>query len=411
MEWLVILIVGVIGWAWLKGRESATTAAQTTAEVVEPEGAVTVPEIKVTITTSVARPLRDENEPRNVGELTAAGESAWVLNPLSPLPMTVIGAERPVAERLKAVLATTDYWSQKVPDVALLIAQHNLRFKEADAFVEQHKRRFDAEVEKQIAVSTEWQGASAKDREDLRAEFEEKALQSLGISIGRADFALLLAGQPEAFTEDDELLRRFGDDAALYSFYLTQLSRSIRVVTVKADDYWRRFWEQLAEKGLARRGREIPAQLLLEGLRLKDLNELLQGTIAKPLGRKAKAVDAALALPDLQDRLAQRISFREMFEAIPPADIDLSVLVKSFAYASALATVVQRTFYTGVQTLDAIDERKREQGLYDAWQIRNWQDPLPACAAAVCKKYDRLPAKRPPFHVGCDCQLECSFRD
>lgn len=47
--------------------------------------------------------------------------------------------------------------------------------------------------------------------------------------------------------------------------------------------------------------------------------------------------------------------------------------------------------------------------MYDAWGIMNWENPLPACATKVCKKYDRLPSKRPPFHLGC--QLEFSFKD
>ncbi|MFD2271447.1 hypothetical protein ACFS07_10635 [Undibacterium arcticum] len=66
--------------------------------------------------------------------------------------------------------------------------------------------------------------------------------------MGRADLGRLLAGEPAEFAEDDELLRQFGGDAALYSFYLTQLSRSSPVATVKADDYGRKFWEQLVEK-------------------------------------------------------------------------------------------------------------------------------------------------------------------
>lgn len=130
-------------------------------------------------------------------------------------------------------------------------------------------------------------------------------------------------------------------------------------------------------------------------MKLKELNELLADVVGKALGRKAKAIEVALGLPDLQHRLSQRIAFREMFQALPPADLEVSNLVASFAYANAVATVVQQTYFTAVQTLDAIDERKRESGLNDAWEISNWEDPLPSCAAAVarsttgCRQSDR----------------------
>jgi hypothetical protein len=343
--------------------------------------------------------------------MAPAGENAWVLNPKSPLPLTLLNAGPNLAREVRNLLGSREYWTNKVPDLTLLIAQHNLRFKEVDAFIASYKPKFDAEIGRHIARSTEWPSASEKDRQDLRAEFEEKALDSLGVWTGRVDLTSLLEGEPTSFTDDDELLRRFQGDAGLYSFYLSSLSRSSPVATVKADDYGRKHWERLVEMGFARRGRDIPIPLILEGLRLKDINAALSGAIPKPLGRKAKAIEVAVAVPDIADRLSNHVSFREMFQVLRPADIDIDGIVKSFAYATDLATIVQQTYYTGVRTIEAIEERKRESGLYDAWEISNWEDPLPSCAAAVCRKYDRLPAKRPPFHVGCSCQLECSFKD
>ena len=371
------------------------------------------PEIKYTVTASTNSSFSSpgNNEPPDVGDLVEAGPKAWMLNPKSPLPLTLYNANRELARKLKELLGTAEYWSQKIPDIALLIAQHNLRSKEVDTFIAEHKAKFTAEIERLISSSDEWAEASEKDRQDLRAEFENKAIESLGVSVGRADLAGLLEGEPANFTEDDELVRRFGSDSSLYPFYLSAIGRTAQVFTVKAEDYNRKHWEQLVEKGFARRGKDIPTQLLLEGLRLKDINELLAGTIEKPIGRKAKAIEAALNLPDLGSRLSGMISYREMFQVLPPSGLDTEELGRSFAYATALATIVQQTYYTGVRTLAAIAERKRESGLNDAWEITNWADPIPPCAAPFCKKYDRLPTKRPPFHVGCDCQLGNTFKE
>lgn len=403
MEFLILLVVVAVIWFWIKAKNDRARIASSS----QP------PEIRFTVTTSNNSSFSrsSNNEPPDVGDLIEEDSSTWVLNPKSPLPLTLYNADRKLAGQLKELLGTAEYWSQKIPEVALLIAQHNLRFKEVDTFIAVHKVKYLAKIEHLISSSTEWAEASEKDREDLRAEFESKAIESLAVSVGRADIACLLEGEPENFTEDDELVRKFGTDSSLYPFYLSALGRTAQVVIVKAEDYNRKRWEQLVEKGFARRGKDIPIRLLLEGLRLKDINELLAGAIEKPIGRKAKAIETALKLPELESRLAERISYREIFQVLPPAGIDTEELGRSFAYATALATIVQQTYYTGVRTLEAIAERKRESGIYNAWEITNWGDPTPPCATAFCKKYDRLPTKRPPFHVGCDCQLGNAFKD
>lgn len=403
MEVLLVIAIGIGIWWWWTSNSKKSKAGQPRAPLPEPA-------IRVTVETSRSFSPR-ETPLVDVGVLTAVGPNAWVLNPASPLPLTLQGTEKGVAETVKDLLGRQERWQQKVPSLALLIARHNLSFKEIDDFVAQLKPKFDAEVSRRIRESTEWSSASELDRADLRTEFEEAALEGLGVSVGHADLQLLLAGPPAKLETDDEILGGFGGDAELYAFYLSQLGRSASVVNVKADEWGRKNWERLAEKGYALRGKDIPVQLLLEGLRLKDLNELLAGTIEKPLGRKAKALEAVLALPDLQERLSRQISFREVFQAVPPADIDVSALLASFGWANEVAGLAQRTYFTGVQTLEAIQERNQEKGIYNAWEIRNWDDPLPECARPYCKQYARLPAKRPPFHVGCDCQLENSFKD
>lgn len=407
MEWIFIIVIVTVIWFLIKksSSDSERERAQSRQQNEEPSVTVTV--------TSSRRggKVSDDADEIDVGELTSVGDRVWVLNPAAPLPLTLLNADLAVAKEVRKLLGTREYWSNKVPDLALLIAQHNLRVKEVDVFVAAHKKGFTAEVDRQIAESTEWPSASEKDRRDLRAEFQRKALDSLGVWTGRADLAVLLEGEPAAFTEDDELLRLFGGDSTLYSFYLSSLGRSSSVATVKADDYSRKSWERLAEMGLARRGKEIPVPLILESLRLKDVNVLLSDVVDKPIGRKAKAIEVAVALPDIVDRLSREISFREMFQVLRPADMHIDNLVASFSYANTLATIVQQTYFTGVRTLEAIEQRRRDPDIYDAWEISNWEDPLPSCASKVCRKYERLPAKKPPFHVGCSCQLECSFKE
>lgn len=396
---VIIILIGVVVWMfWPRKRTPDKSSSEQPASSIE-----------ISVSRS-GSPGRQGTE--DIGALTAAGEGAWTLNPNSPLPVTVTGASRELASELRELLNTATSWSYKLPEIAYLIARHNVRFKEVDEFVAQNKARFSAEVQRLMKESSEWAGASDKDKLDLLGEFREKAIASLGVQTGNADLTTLLTGEPKSLTHDDALLERFSGDSALYSFYLSQLGRANSVVLVKADDYFRKSWETLVDKGLALRGKDIPKQDLLAGLRLKDLNAMLAGAIPKPLGRKAKAVEACLALPDLDSRLGQQISYRETFQVVAPQGMDVSALAESFAYANTLAEVVQITFFTGTRTLQALREKKEAgPGVYDAWEVTNWNEPVPACAQQYVKKYGRLPAKRPPYHVGCDCTLECSFKD
>ncbi len=407
MDFIVILLLlAAVAWFFLRSRRKETGAGKT-------RGAATAagPSARGKVSSDEETADRREIEV-DVGALTAAGADAWILNPNSPLPITVIGANRDLAEQMRSMLNAAAPWSNKVPELAFLVARNNVHFKEVDEFVAQNKERFTAEVQRRVSESTEWAGASDKDKLDLLREFREDALDALRTHTGRADLYLLLTGEPRNLADDDALLARFDNDYGLYAFYLSRLGRANGVVTVPADDYFRKSWEALAEKGLARRGKDIPRAMLLEGLRLKDLNAILTGTTAKPLGRKAKAVEACLALPDLDARLHQHISFRESFEAVPPPGMDVGALGTAFAYANALAEVVQTTYYTGTCTLQALlEKRLAGPGAYDAWEITNWNDPVPACARQFVKRYGRLPARRPPYHVGCDCRLECSYKD
>jgi len=250
IEIVVLIALGMAVWWWFKKKASSSGSA-----AVKP---ASIPEVRVTVAPSTRATLEEVEQPRDVGRLTEAGDGAWVLNPLSPLPMTLQGADRALAQQVKEVLGRREQWDMKVPELALLIAKHNLRFKEVDDLAIQLKPKYDAHIQRRIKASPDWADASEKDRADLLTEFREEALEAMGMDVGHADLATLLQGPPATFQADDELLHRFDKDLDLYPFYLTQLGRANAVVTVKADDWGRKSWERLADKGMALRGKDIP---------------------------------------------------------------------------------------------------------------------------------------------------------
>lgn len=402
MEFFIIMCLVVAAW-WLLKRNTGSSSAKSSGAA---SGVV------VTLTSSIRTKATTEGRtPREVGPVTAAGPQTWVLSPRAPLPLTLVGGDEQLANTVKSILAGADYWSRREPGLALLIAQHNLRFAEVDEFLGKLRPRFDAEVAKLLKASAEWQTASDKDREDIRAEVEERALEDLGVDVGGVNLGVLLKGQPTAFTEDDALIASFGGDHELYSFYLNKLGRGTSVTTVKVDDWGRKLWERLAERGLALRGKDIPVTEIIEGLRLKDLNELLAGTTEKLPGRKAKALELAAALPNLEAKLSESVSFRELFRVSNPSGLDVAALGASLGYATEVASIVLRTYVACTRTMDTVEEGQADQEAFDVWEVASLEDPVPACARQYCKKTAKLPGRLPPFHVGCTCELSLSFKD
>jgi len=345
--------------------------------------------------------------PVDVGDLRSTNDGGWVLNPESPLPLTLLGADRATAEKVRSLLLAEKPWNDwQAPELSLLIAERNLRFAEVDAYVADLKARFDTAVEAAIRKSTEWQSANEKDRADLQREFEVAAIESLGTPIAQGTLEALFSGPPQNIQADDALAQLFDGNVSLYAFVLQMVRYSgDKAVSVPADAYGRKEWESLVAMGVARRGQDIPTEAILAGFRLKELNELLAGTRPKPYGRIAAAVEAAKALPDLEERLAKQVAYRELFQLVIPPSIDVATLLHSFEHATAVARVVQSTFDAGVKTLRVVIEAKADPGLYEGWRIESDEDPPLACAKAVCKATKRLPAKRPPFHAGCTCEL------
>lgn len=374
---------------------------------------VDAPELRVTFTTS--GPYRSggygQNRERRAktGELTEVA-GGFMLNPRAPLPLTLLGKlTRQDAQALKGDL---DYpwtsWHVR-QELAFMIAQKNLRCPEIDAFVAKQKGAVDQQVEKMRASSAEWPSASEKDRRDLLVGFQEAAIGALAERPPQSrNFRVLLEGPPKDVTADDQLLAVFEKDIEAYKTYMYLISSSTSVRIVAAEDNYRKRFELFAAKGLARRGTDIPMADILASLKLKELNELIRGRVEKPVGRKAKAIEVALQMPDLRDRLGAKISFRELFQVLPPADLDIDELKRSFAWASEVADLFCDTYTAGVDTLERLGERRDMD--YSGWRIRA-SDCCPTCAVLDQKTYKSRPSKLPPYHIGCTCDLEGIFSD
>lgn len=395
MEYVILAMIIVVIWYYLKSKKSPRESKQADIELP----------VKITVSTSSGDSFTPEKV--DTGKITETSDNGYILNPKSPFPLTVFGLSREDADILKSYLDEEANWGRKLGEITFLIAQANVRCKEIDDYISKYRPLYIDEIEGLKAISSEWKIASEKDKVDLLLEFKQKALAVLPSKPSNEEVvSTILEDKPSDVTADDELLSLFNQETDLYRFYVSQLWSADKVRTVPADDYYRKKYEALVQKGLARRGQDINLEKILSGLRLKDINEALQELIEKPFGRKAKAIEFALKVPDMKERIGKQIAFREMFQIVEPEGIDVKKIQRCYGHANAIATLLRDTYVSGIHTLRNIKEGR--DAAYDYWEIVA-EDCCTTCKPNHGKKYKKRPSKLPPFHVGCSCELEGGY--
>lgn len=389
MEWIIVLLIVAVIWYAIKSGKK--------------KNEVDIP-IKVSIETSYKGRGYDSDRVIDTGKIKKVSENVFCINPKSPLPLTFSGLSSSGAEHLKKLLDGESQWERKLNDITFEIAQHNIECLELEDFINQLRTKVNQYIEKRKKDSSEWDDSSEKDKVDLIREFQGAAIENLDTkpSNERA-LETLLFGSPGDVTADDELLELFSGNKDIYRFYVSGLGRSTKANQVQADDYYRKNWETLVELGLAKRGKDIPIEALLDGLRMKDINEYFSDRLEKKLTRKAAAVEYAASQPDALDVLSKHMSFREMFQISEPKGINVSEIKACYEYAAAQAELIRDTYVSGYRTLDTLDDARDAE--YDGWEIEA-EDCCQQCSKLNGKKTKRKPSKLPPFHIGCTCSLE-----
>ena len=136
-------------------------------------------------------------------------------------------------------------------------------------YINRFKPLYLKDIAAQQRSSAEWITAGEKDREDLLAEFRERAIQKLDVRplLRSSDSVRIFIDR--RYHGRPVILERFGFDAMqLYLRHATR-TNTVRVVSVEHSD--RAGFEQLVALGLTRRGTGIPMAEILQQLKLKQI--------------------------------------------------------------------------------------------------------------------------------------------
>lgn len=350
----------------------------------------------------------------SVGPLTSTTGGGWILNPRSPLPLTIEGVGREQAEVFRAICEEKRFTGTDGLTRALipLIARSNLRCREVEDYVRQYRPQYQKALHALQQTSPEWQAAAEPDREDLLPELQRAALQTLNIRPD-CDLIALFECAPQDATFDDVLLDRYGmDTLQFYLRYADDLKR-VHVVPVEADGF-RKSFESLAQIGLAARGRDIPLQDILHTMKLKDMGALVSDLNPPKWSRKAQAVDYLCTVPDILDRAGKVLAFRELFQIKPLplefAHIDLALLSSSWRHAEAVAWLIARTYIGGALYLRDIErDRAMSKGHHLEMEWQQDRNPCPLCVRAATRPPTKNNRPKTPLHIGCRCWIHTDY--
>lgn len=407
MEILVILAIIILIVVWLSTKKKSSIARVETSKLDIPEPKITV-SIRTTPSSSFDNP--------NTGSVTMTHDGGWILNPTSTFPLTIYGVDQQIADELKKLLeagySLGTYAHART--IVSIIARSNLRCKEIDDYVKKFKPQYFSRIEELKQSSGEWRSASVRDQDDLLVSFREQAVESFDIRP-YCDLETLFECEPTDATIDDALIDRYGyDNLQLYLRYAGNLDK-VRVIP--ADHYERGGFEKLVEIGLAIKGTDISLPGILETLKLKEMNDLVTDLNQKTFGRKSKAIEFLMNLPDIQQRLSKIVAFRELFQLKPLpnefSNIDLRKISEAWRYANEIATIITHTYVMGGYATRNMHQEQDDLSYIKGWELSPVNDDAtcPYCKRAASKSYSKKQYPKVPLHIGCRCSVLSKFKE
>src|SRR4030043_1326291 len=170
MEYLILaLIVGVVIWYFFNSKKQ------------KPRETITQVELPIKVTVSTSSGSSYTPEKLDSGSITETSGSGFILNPKSPLPLTVSNLTKAQALTLKGYLDEEVNWTRRDWETTFFIAQSNAKCKEIDDYIEKYRSLYLSTINNLKSKSTDWNSASEKDKEDLLVEFKINALESLPV--------------------------------------------------------------------------------------------------------------------------------------------------------------------------------------------------------------------------------------
>jgi hypothetical protein len=362
----------------------------------------------IKITTSRGGLSNSEIELEKFPPIEQDKNSYWILNPGAPFELTLMTKDKDLALEVRELLDSEDQRDYKKKDYFVeMFAVNNLKIKEVEEYKEKYKGQYFNKIQDLIEISTEWEKAGDKDKEDLMKDFREEAIKEI-YERADCDLPTLFECEPTNMNIDDELIKTYGFKNI--QFYLRNADKLDKVRVIPNDNYSRPIFENLHELGLAYRGYDLPKDEILKTLKLKELNAIAQNP-DKEYKRKNQAIDYILSKNNVDELIGKYISLREIFKLKPLPEkyknFDLSTLENTWNYHREEVRLLMLTYRNSYYSW---------RDLKDDEYVKNYkvepldkENPCPCAKDLSKKKYSKNKPPRIPYHVGCNCFLNRNY--
>ncbi len=357
-----------------------------------------------------------QNDNPDTGLVIPSQDGGWILNPRSTFPLTIYGIDIERALKLKNILEVGYYENYKSikKKILSIIVTPSFSCKEIDDYINEYKPKLLDKIEKIKISSAEWQSASDGEREDLFDEIRDEALDIVD-KQPYCDFLTLFEFEREDIIPILEFISKYTYENIKNYSKISKKLEKIYVLDSNHKDIG--IFDELVKCDLAINEINIPVVEILNNLKLKQLNEIANGSMPKGVIRKDKAIEFFLQLPNVLERINK---FLPSIHFYKPKELpkefklmDLSKINEIMEYYSEIAELIFHTYIMGgFAASHYASNRGMQSSNFVGWQISPVNDGRTCsfCEHASKKKYPKNKYPKVPLHIGCRCGVFAKFK-
>jgi len=374
-----------------------------------PKKAIKEKDISVRFKVSSSTEEAEEEKPSEFYTVKEMPNGDFVINHKSCFELNIYNINKEEVLKLIEILDETYNKGtyERIEALTDLLMHCDIKCREIDDYLNEFKPKYDKLVNEFIECNSEWKTASEKDKKDILAEANKRAIEKLGIRPN-VNLDILFNYQPKKEIEIRNLLKLF--PSKVIKKYVQFWSKDYKVRTIPVDNYNRKFYEELVKHNLAVRGDKISSEKILILLKMDELKQIALKYDVQIPNKKQDAVKILSEIPEIKEELKQKLGFRQLFQLVPLPEEFKNIQVediKNFIdYLKIITDLIGRTYSFAFITDRTINEYKK-RGFISGYEIISGEDENTCyfCRMQNGKKYKLSDKIIPPLHLACRCTL------
>ncbi len=344
----------------------------------------------------------------DTGHIKQSGDGGWILNPKSTFPLIIYGLDEVKVQKLKRLL-DNHYSSGTFRNISnsilQLITTPGFYCKEIEDYVNEYKTKYLKKIDNLILSSDKWEHATEEGKEELLDEFRDEALEIID-KQPYCDFLTLFSVTENDVSIVKNITNYYGYDNL--SFYLNNNKKINKIYVLKAEDDKKLHYDKLVNCGLAIKNEKIEIHILLQNVKLKEINDSLSTIIQKPFKRKQDSINFILQLTDPYNKLIKLFNSQTYYQLMPIpselASITCDKILEVYEYFQEIAELIAHTYVMGGW---ASLHKSQSRGVSNisGWRISPANDGVTFkfCQKMSKKSYSQNQYPIVPLHIGCRC--------